>query len=340
LEALIRHGVPFDPKTQGPTIMMQAAWMNRVDIISYLLDHGVDPNLKGTFNKQANVYMTPLVAAVTDGGGYDAAKLLIEHGAKIQQPDENGKPGKNAMVNALGNRRTAIVKLFWDHGDRSVSELTYAISQGRPVSEIQKLLDSGIPADPPQDKIIRPLTLAAELGQMDVVQLLLQREAKINGLGTMSEPPLDQAASEGQDEVVDYLLQHGAQVDYQALWNAVWNCNPYPDQRSKDHFEKTVKLLIDSGTLKSMTPEQGGKVLDAAIGTRNPGGNATVVKMLLDAGLSPELPLTDESGKKLNSVIGFYRDFYAKNKVANSWAKDLKPLIDMLEAADKAMPAK
>jgi ankyrin repeat protein/beta-lactamase regulating signal transducer with metallopeptidase domain len=339
LKALIAHGAPFDPKADGPTMMMQAAWLDHVDVIAYLLSLDVDPNQKGTWNKEANMYFTPLQESVTSGH-LDAAKFLLEHGAKVGPRLIDGKPGPDDMVGAIYNRRKDIVKLFWEHGVRSISELTYAISQGEPVSEIQKILDSGIPPDPPQDKFISPLALAAELGQLDVVTLLVQRGAKINGHVEPEAPPIDQAAGEGQDEVVDYLLQNGAKVDYQAIWNAAWNCNPYDDQRSKDHFERTVKLLIDAGTLKKTTPEQNGNILSAAVDTRYPGGNITVLKMLLDAGLSPELPLTDESGKKLNSVIGFYRDLYIKHKDDNGWISAMKPQLDMLEAADKGSTSK
>jgi ankyrin repeat protein len=287
-EALIRHGVPFDPKTQGPTMLMSAAWRNEVDIMSCLLDHGVDPNAKGLWNKAANDYMTPLTAAVTDGQ-YDAAKLLVDRGAKVDE---------QLMANALGNRRAAMVKLFWERGDRSISELTYAISQGRPVGEIQKLLDGGMPVDPPQDKKMRPMTLAAELGQMDVVTLLVQRGAEVDD---KSPSPLSEAAFEGQDEVVAYLLQHGAKADYQTVWNAVWNCHPYEDQRSKDHFEKTIRLLIDAGGLKGFSEHQSADILCASIFTRYPSGNPTVVKMLLDAGLS--LKARTAQGKSVLDLV-------------------------------------
>ena len=285
LEALIRHGAPFDPKTDGPTLMMEAAWRDRVDVIAYLLSLGVDPNLEGTWNKKANMYFTPLQESVTSGH-LDAAKFLLDHGAKIEPHMVNGKPGADEMVNALYNLRKDIVKLFWEHGVRSISELTYAISQGQPLGDVQKLLDNGILPDPPQDKDITPLGLAAELGRLDVVTLLVQRGAKVKNVADR-ENPLALAAMEGQDEVADYLLQHGVQVDYDALWNGVWNCHPYEDQRSQDHFEKTVKMMIDTGALKKMIPEQNGKILDAAIETRNPGGNAMVLKMLLDAASAP-----------------------------------------------------
>ena len=331
LKALIAHGVAFDLKTNGPKLMMSAAWRGHVDTVAYLLSLGVDPNQKAQWgDKKYNDFMTPMEAAVTDGQ-YDAAKVLVEHGAKIESLDVN---------NALYNRRKDIMKLFWEHGARTVSELTYDISQGAPVIDVQKLLDAGMPADPPQDADITPLTLAAELGRLDIVTLLLQHGAKLELPPVQSKPrmqPLEGAAMEGQDEIVDALLHHGAKVDNETFFNAAWNVNPYNDQRNKDHFEKTLKLLIDSGALNNLSAEQKGRILDAVIDTRNPGGNATALKMLLDAGLSPELPLTDFQGAKLGSVIAHFREWRVKNPEDDF---HLYPLIDMLEAADKGAAPK
>jgi bla regulator protein BlaR1 len=301
LKALIAHGAKFDPKTDGPTILVRAAWSDQTDIIQYMLDLGVDPNIKGCWNKEANDYMLPLTAAVTDGQ-YDAAKLLVDHGAKISGPEKEkgAKAFENSMINALDNRRKDIVKLFWDHGDRSISELCYELSQGAALNELQKLLDKGVPADPPQDTEMSPLVVAADLGRLDAVKLLLQHGASIDGVGTATPHnyrPLDSAAFEGQDEIVDYLLHHGVKPDHQTLWDAVWNCNPYPNQRSKDHFEKTIKLLLAAGVMKPMSAQDKAGFLEAALFSRYPGGNINVIHMLLDAGASLDTPV--DNGKSV-----------------------------------------
>jgi hypothetical protein len=105
---------------------------------------------------------------------------------------------------------------------------------------------------------------------------------------------------------------------------------------SKEHFERTVKLLIDAGALKKLTPEESGNVLASSLSTRQGPGNPVVLKMLLDAGLSPQSPMPDyrKTGKK-NSVIGYYRDFYNQNKDKDSYyVTIMKPMLDILEKAD------
>jgi ankyrin repeat protein len=331
IQALIRHGVPFNAQKDGPTFLMYAAQHNNVPIAKWLLDHGVDPNVKGTWAK--GVQTTPLQTAASDGTE-DVAKLLLERGAKVT----------NEMVYALDTQHPRIVKLIWESGARPISELCYQVSQGATVSDVQKLLDQGIPADPPQDQQITPLSVAAGLGRMDLVQLLVQRGANANKGAPLNPKypdykptPLVVSAKAGQDEIVDYLLRHGAQPTSKAVFVAAARSATIPGQRSKDHFERCVKLLIDAGALKNATPEQAGEVLDGPMLTGGMGGNATVLKMLLDAGLSPELPEPDAErrGDKKMSVLAYYQNFYSTHQNSYRFTDNLKLLLDMLKQADR-----
>ncbi len=121
--------------------------------------------------------------------------------------------------------------------------------------------------------------------------------------------PLHSAASEGQDEIVAYLLQQGAKANYGDVVAAANNSTPYPDERTKDHFENTVKILIDAGALKGISAENSAEVLQSAIFTRQGPGNLAVVKMLLDAGLSLDAP-----GKDGKSAIQIARENSARTK--------------------------
>jgi beta-lactamase regulating signal transducer with metallopeptidase domain/ankyrin repeat protein len=344
-ENLLRHGASFDVKKDGPTLMLHAAWVNNTDLIKDLLNRGVDPNIKGVWamvNGKPDL-MLPLTAAVVDGRGqFESVKLLLEHGARADEE----------MSNAVYNRRAKIIKFFWEHGVRNIPELTYEVSQGAPVADLQKLLDRGDPVDPPKKTGLTPLEDAAMLGNMDTVKLLIAHGANVNR-SSRPEPknplsessPLASAATEGQDEIVSYLLSQGGRPDYCAVYPAADNSDPYDDQRPRSHFEETVRLLINAGALKTVPPDVGGYLLSAAMATRQGGPNATVLKMLLDAGLSPEspMPYIVENGEKPNTVIGYYRDFNAKyknNPIYAGQVSALKPVLDMLGAADKGAGSK
>jgi hypothetical protein len=232
-----------------------------------------------------------------------------------------------------------IAPFLWGRGNRAASPLLFAISREASIEDIAKLLSQGSPADPPQDEFLTPLGAAALAGNMDAVKLLIAHGAEVNK-GGYRFTPLRMAASEGQDEIILYLLNHGATPVPAAICAAAWNSYPYEGQRSKDHFEKTVQILIDAGALKTVTPDWAGSILAAPIGTRQGPPNAAVLKMLLDAGISPEspMPFIVENGEKPNSVIGYYRELYQKNKADPVYADKaaaLKPLLDMLEAAEK-----
>ncbi len=154
LLSLIRHGVIFDPKKDGPTVMVQATWINNVSLIKWLLDHGVDPNMQGLWvhlKKGKDDLMFPLEAA-SISGQFDAAKLLLDHGARCDK----------ATGLALQNHFENIVKLFWDHGVRNISELCYAISQHASTDDLAKILQKGGPVDSPLDTVVTALGEAAE----------------------------------------------------------------------------------------------------------------------------------------------------------------------------------
>jgi ankyrin repeat protein/beta-lactamase regulating signal transducer with metallopeptidase domain len=332
-DALLRGGVPFDVKADGPTKLLQASLHGNTLLMAKLLALGVDPNTPGAWSRDGPKVelMTPMTGAV-NSGVVSAVELLLDHGAKT----EGGK-AKTMVFSVVTH--PAIAKLLWDRGNRDVSPLLYAISQGASVQAIAKLLDEGSPPDPPQDDELTPLGAVVEKGNLDAVKLLVARGADVNK-GSGDSSPMRLAAFNGGDEVVAYLLAHGAKADPMALWEAAHNSTPYQGERSKEHFEKVVRLLLDAGALKNATPELQGSIVNAPIWTRQGPPNATVLKMILDAGGNPNapMPFTAENGEKPNTVIGHYRDYCAQHRTdpffGTGWVQ-IKPLLKMLEAAAK-----
>jgi ankyrin repeat protein/beta-lactamase regulating signal transducer with metallopeptidase domain len=351
LEALIRHGVPFDPKTDGPRLLCGAAREGQIDIVAFLLDRGVDPNaifktidtevrLPSGEMKHVQIYDTPLQEAV-GGNQYAVAKLLLDRGAKILGWKPGGVTSLDELSYAVNNREDNIALLLWDHGARGVSPLSFAISQGQSTAQIAALLDQGASPNPSDGLSDTPLTLAAKNGRLDLVHLLLQRGANLNPAGKKQTSPLTAAIETGQDEVVDYLLQHGAQANFVAVVYAEAQSVPYrAGGRSRDHYEQSVKLLVQHGALEKVTPVEAGEVLTAALGDYLGPGSPSVVKTVLDAGLSPQAPapLSVLNGKPATSVMAYYRDQYEKAKSNSDHVfivEQMKTLLDLLEAADK-----
>jgi beta-lactamase regulating signal transducer with metallopeptidase domain/ankyrin repeat protein len=344
-QALLKHGISYDAKKDGPSVLLHAAWNGNLPLMTWLLDHGVDPNVPGVWVHQKNGkddMMLPM-EAVAISGQPKAGELLLAHGAK----------GEPATALALQNHYSDIVKLLRDHKVRNISELCYQISQHAPLGDLEKLLQSGSPADPPEDTVITPLGEAAETDNLPAVRLLVQHGANVNTGGNpvadhpeYHDTPLELAAERGQGEIVAFLLQHGARPDGNSLFGAANAGIPnsfyveHDRLPSKEYYERVIQMLLDAGAAKNITAEWSGIVLAKAISPCWGEPNPEVLQKLLAAGLSPEAPMPDleERGEKPNSIIGYYRDYYQKNlqnPARSQSATRLKPLLDLLEAADK-----
>lgn len=271
LEALLRHGVEMDEKT-GQYLLAHAAWSDQIDVVKYLLERGVDPNAPSPINPSTNSECRPLDNVISRGQ-LGIAKLLVQYGADATEH----------LPLAVQSGHPALVKLFWEHGARSISELCYAVTQSAPVSELDRILAKGTPVDPPEDHLITPLGAAAAMGNLPAVQHLLRRGAAPEA-GQWSA--LDCAAEGAKDEVVAWLLDHGAKATPERLQALLIHSNPYPNEPPAARFTAIVKHMLAHGAADGITEEQTANILCAAVMTRYPGGNPAVVKALLDHGLN------------------------------------------------------
>ena len=73
---------PTSDSHQRTSALMMAAWYGRVDVVRFLLDHGVDPNARHAQDGDTALH----VAAYT--GNADLVRLLLEHGAQVNVIDD------------------------------------------------------------------------------------------------------------------------------------------------------------------------------------------------------------------------------------------------------------
>ena len=126
------------------------------------------------------------------------------------------------------------------------------------------------------------LMRAAENGQKDVVQLLLDNGADPNTVGKHSLTALHGAALMGYEDVVKILLKGGAETN--TATNSGWTPLLYA---SKKGNKVVVKLLLDSGAAPNMA-NYAGSPLHLAIGYTD------VVCLLLDRGADSNM--ADQNG--------------------------------------------
>ena len=131
----------------GKNLLYQAVLLGKKDsIISVLIEKGVNLNLQNE-----NGY-TPLALAIMQSNNPDAAKLLINYGAKT-----------NIVDKLLGRN-----PLHWAAIRQKDKEL------------IQLLIDTGININQQDNNGETPLTLAYRANNIEVANLLVQSGASIN----------------------------------------------------------------------------------------------------------------------------------------------------------------
>ena len=321
-QALAAHGLAIDNHENGVHLLMHAvAGGGNEDIVTWLLERGVDPNRAEPPSGEK-----PLARAAATAAE-NAAKILIAHGAKID--DE-------AINQAIDNDRDKVIKVFWESGAKNISELFYDVSQNAPVEKLEALLKKGSLADPPQDKHTTPLALAARHGNLAAVQLLVEHGANPNKK-TAENTPLSSAAWEGHEDVVRYLLQHGARPDPETMnaatsgfymWTQFYKRRP--GNPTADTFYKIIQDLIDAGAYKNLPPDQMAKALLKS----KPDGmgdwyDLNMIKILLAAGLSPTARNSEDK-----TAIDLVQARYTKISDAQTRAHLLE-LINLFKADAK-----
>lgn len=215
-----------DPAVHGATLLhyvgangvedyRQLSPPNAVEIARMLLDAGAEPDaLAGMYGGQcATLSMLVSSSPPADAGvQMPLLHVLVDYGA-----DLNGAGASTSWVSPL---LTALVFGFRDaalalaaRGAR-VTELAAAAGLGR-TADCGAMLPTATPLSRH-----RALALAAQLGHLDVVRLLLESGEDPNQFNPdgyhAHATPLHQAALAGHLQVVQVLVEHGARLDIKA----------------------------------------------------------------------------------------------------------------------------
>lgn len=164
------------------TPLYLAAKNSHVELVRLLLEHGADPNFKGSSN------WTPLFEAAANGDE-DIVRLMIQRGADINLKDTLDRTPMFYASKGPEGKNQAVVRLLLEHGaDPNSKEKAYWYT---------------------------PLFIPAILGDVSVVRMLLEHEADPNSQDRNNRTPLFHARQWGQEEVVQILLAYNANpVDY------------------------------------------------------------------------------------------------------------------------------
>lgn len=134
------------------------------------------------------------------------------------------------------------------------------------VAELKKLLDQGVNVDSKNKYGVTALGFACSKGQLDAVQLLIERGADVNAEDTFYHAtPISWAIENGHNDIVKFLLQKGANAD-DAFISTIYQNDP-----------EALKMILANA---KVSPEK----LNEGLGIATQNKSDAVIKILQDAG--------------------------------------------------------
>jgi ankyrin repeat protein len=250
-----------------------------------LLEAGAKP---GVANRDGSI---PLNSA----RDADAVRLLLDHGALIDQKDSRDR---TALQQAVRLCRVEIVSLLLSRGanrdqvDRDLETVLFvAVSMCEPAI-VTLLLDHGLSTEHANRYGYTPLCHAASVGRVDAGKILLARGADRKHASSLSGTPLMIAAEHGELAFLKLLLP--AERDLLDTKDSVGNTALHLAAR-RGH-DSAVQALIESGADLGLTNERGNTPLELAATC----GRIRTMALLLDA--EPDLM---QAAKHAQGILDF-----------------------------------
>lgn len=207
----------------GATPLHTAVKYRQHEVMLYLLDSGVDPNLPNKYS------YTPLhQVAESDLTGIYEAELLLARGADVEGNKASGEGQASPYVRALRYRKPGLARFFLDKGASGSyvswsgdSALTETISQRAPLALIRFAVENGADVNGAYSDSfhhkVTPLEMAAVYQRHDIFDYLVEQGA---------DPELKDWHGRKPAEYFDLAVRH-------------------PGYDFNRYYEKTVWLKID-----------------------------------------------------------------------------------------------
>lgn len=211
----LRSGDVNAVNDEGNSLLYVAASKNQLGKIRFLLDKGANPNFK---NERG---ATPLNAAC-DKNALAAVQLLIDGGADVNTRTNRGSTPLTCAASGKGCTLVSAAAL------NSVYDFTN-------VAEI--LLDNGADVN-----IQNPLLIAARVGNLKMVQLLMLKGADVSATDSTGKNALQIAQQQGHTNIVKFLKEFETLEAIHVLQNT--NAGP-EDPRS-------VYTMMDASSIRDL----------------------------------------------------------------------------------------
>jgi Ankyrin repeats (3 copies)/Ankyrin repeats (many copies) len=216
LARLIERGIEVDtPGDFGQTALMSAVWGRRLETARWLLSRGADPN------REANQHTAMTYGALWARGwqieaGRCFAKLEPDARFLDLLMTAGGRIGLREAI-LLGDVEMARRIIDEDDSIDINGESRFGMhdtflmlaAHVGPVAMVDLLLDKGAEIEGTDDMAYTALMIATEMGRVDIVNRLLDRGAMVQS-GWELDLALNQACRGGHSEVIACLLSRGA----------------------------------------------------------------------------------------------------------------------------------
>jgi hypothetical protein len=115
---------------------------------------------------------------------------------------------ENILSNFLGSGKDRINKYYFEH---RITLLSESIRHNKP-DLVELLLEHKADVDMVVDNMT-PLMLAIQIGEQEIINLLIKDGANINALNKQRRTPLFYCAKYGDKEIAEFLIKNGAKLD-------------------------------------------------------------------------------------------------------------------------------
>lgn len=280
VDLLITHGADINHKSETGTALGAALY-------SYNSKKDLDI-IKYLLSKGADAKLGVDILHAVEQNDIDLVRVLLDAGVNVNQSNEYGESVYNY---ARMHGYTDIVELFEEHGaivPQVIENDLQAAIYWNNTEEALKLIRSGVNLEELNSNYETPLLAAiTSWGNVEIIEELLNNGANLepyqdawNSIGN----PLDQAIQMVRTDIVKLLLEHGAvrrpSVIYKALppWYPFSNKLP-EDELNAYHYD-IMKLLLDAGGSPNLPPSHFGMPLHQAVSLNKP----DIVTLFLDYG--------------------------------------------------------
>ena len=247
--------------SMGSTALIVASSEGNRTMTDHLLSGNADVTLQSCYGTALH--------CTAEAGKAACIPQLIAAGLSVDFRDQYGRTSLHcATISGQIETMRVLLELGADvnaqcdsHGyDSGCTPLRYAVLCEYTLEVVQLLLEKGARLNPSVIPMVTPIHDAAALNLQDALKLLLGHGLDANAKAMDGSTPLHFAACNEHTEVVSILLVHGADINAQSH-DGVTPIYIAAERRLK----KTLRLLLDNGANPNLETDEQLTALDVAL---------------------------------------------------------------------------